>query len=199
MSRPAPHAPRELPDPRAERGFQAVYAGWFADVLRWIRAFGAPPAEHDDLLQEVFVVVHRRLPQFDGRNLAGWLYRITARQVRDHRRLRWFRTVLRRSVPLSDEIEAPQPTPLMALETREKRQKLDRLLARLSEPLRVTFLLFEVEGYTGEEIAELQQVPINTVRARIHRARKRLLALLGGDAVAGRGRESGGGEAAWNR
>ncbi|HVV16497.1 MAG TPA: RNA polymerase sigma factor [Polyangia bacterium] len=158
--------------------FESVYGAWFADVLGWIRAFGAPAADHDDLLQEVFVVVHRRLPDFDGRNLAGWLYRITARQVRDHRRLRWVRTVLRRSVPVSDRLEAPGPSPLMVLETREKQALLDRLLDHLREPLRVAFVLFEIEGYTGEEIAELQQVPINTVRARIHRARKRLLELL---------------------
>lgn len=168
--------------------FESVYGAWFPDVLRWIRAFGAPAADHDDLLQEVFVVVHRRLPHFDGRNLAGWLYRITAHQVRDHRRLRWVRTVLRRSVPVSHRLEAPDPTPLMVLETREKQALLERLLDHLSEPLRVTFVLFEIEGYTGEEIAELQRVPINTVRARIHRARKRLLELL----VVWRQRENGG-------
>lgn len=169
--------------------FESVYNAWFRDVLRWIRAFGAPAADQDDLLQEVFVVVHRRLSHFDGANLAGWLYRITAHQVRDHRRLRWVRTVLRRSVPVSHRLESPGPTPLMMLETREKQALLQRLLVHLSEPLRVTFVLFEVEGYTGEEIAELQQVPINTVRARIHRARKKLLELL----IAWRQREKAGG------
>jgi RNA polymerase sigma-70 factor (ECF subfamily) len=169
--------------------FQSVYADWFADVLRWIRALGAPAADHDDLLQEVFVVVHRRLPYFDGRNLGAWLYRITAHQVRDHRRLRWIRVILRRSVPISEQLESPGPTPLMALETREGHMLIERLLDHLSEPLRVTFVLFEIEGYTGEEIAELQQVSINTVRARIHRARKRLLQLL----IAWRQQANGGG------
>lgn len=167
-------------DPRAHdaSSFEAVYAAWFRHVLRWIRAFGAPAPEHDDLLQEVFVVVHRRLAQFDGDNLAGWLYRITQRQVRDHRRLRWVRKMLRRSVPVSPRLESPAPTPLAALETREKQQLLSRLLMRLSEPLRVTFMLFEVDGYSGEEIAKLQRVSLNTVRSRIHRARKRLLEVL---------------------
>jgi RNA polymerase sigma-70 factor (ECF subfamily) len=158
--------------------FRSIYAAWFTDVLRWIRALGAPPADHDDLAQEVFVVVHRRLADFDGRNVGGWLYRITANQVRDHRRLRWIRSVFRRSVPVSDELEAPGPTPLMAVETREKRQLLDALLSELSEPLRATFVLFEVDGYTAEEIAAFQRSPVNTVRARIHRARKKLLALV---------------------
>ena len=179
MSLAEPHRTRELRRlPDDSTSFESVYAAWFPDVLRWIRAFGAPSADHDDILQEVFVVVHRRLPHFDGRNLPGWLYRITAHQVRDHRRLRWFRTVLRRSVPVSARIEAPGPTPLMALETREKRDALERLLVHLSEPLRVTFMLFEVDGYTAEEIAQFQQTPVNTVRARIHRARKKLLASI---------------------
>jgi RNA polymerase sigma-70 factor (ECF subfamily) len=175
-------AARETPAARARdfdpRDFRSVYAAWFEDVLRWLRALGAPPADHDDLAQEVFVVVHRRLGDFDGRNMGGWLYRITANQVRDHRRLRWIRSVFKRGVPVSDQLEAPGPTPLMALETREKRQLLDSLLGELSEALRVTFVLFEVDGYTAEEIAQFQQTPVNTVRARIHRARKKLLAMI---------------------
>ncbi|HXJ21378.1 MAG TPA: RNA polymerase sigma factor [Polyangia bacterium] len=160
------------------RDFRSIYAAWFGDVLRWIRALGAPPADHDDLAQEVFVVVYRRLADFDGRNVGGWLYRITANQVRDHRRLRWIRSVFRRSVPVSEELEAPGPTPVMAVETLEKRELLQAMLAELSEPLRATFVLFEVDGYTAEEIAAFQRSPINTVRARIHRARKKLLAVV---------------------
>lgn len=160
------------------RDFRSVYAAWFADVLRWIRALGAPPADHDDLAQEVFVVVHRRLSDFDGRNMGGWLYRITVNQVRDHRRLRWIRSVFKRGVPVSDQLEANGPTPLMAVETRERRRVLEALLSELSEPLRATFMLFEVDGYTADEIAEFQQSPVNTVRARIHRARKKLLAII---------------------
>lgn len=160
------------------RDFRSVYATWFEDVLRWLRALGAPPADHDDLAQEVFVVVHRRLPDFDGRNMGGWLYRITANQVRDHRRLRWIRSVFKRGVPVSEQFEAPGPTPLMALETRERQLLLERLLGQLSEPLRATFVLFEVDGYTAEEIAQFQGTPMNTVRARIQRARKKLLAMI---------------------
>jgi RNA polymerase sigma-70 factor (ECF subfamily) len=66
----------------------------------------------------------------------------------------------------------------MMLETRERQRSLQLLLSRLSEPLRVSFVLFEIEGYTAEEISEMQSVPTNTVRARIHRARKKMTALL---------------------
>ena len=79
-----------------ELGFAALYDQWFDDVLRWLRALGAPSADSEDLAQEVFLVVRRRLHAFDGRNPAGWLYRIASRQVSAHRRRRWFRSVLAR-------------------------------------------------------------------------------------------------------
>lgn len=158
--------------------FQAIYDAYYAEVARWIRALGGPSADQDDLIQEVFVVVYRRLHDFDGRNLAGWLYRITAHQVRDYRRLVWIKYIFRRSVALSSEVPSGKPTPVMMLETRERQRNLERLLSKLSDPLRAAFVLFEIEGYTAEEIGEMQSVPTNTVRARIHRARKKMTALL---------------------
>lgn len=158
--------------------FKTLYEAWAADVARWIRALGGPPADRDDILQEVFVVVHRRLSDFDGQNLPGWLYRITAHQVRDFRRRLWFKHIFKRSVPLSEQMTAAGPTPLATFESREKQQELDGLLSKLSEPLRTAFVLFEIEGYTGEEIAAMHSTSINTVRARILRARKKLTALL---------------------
>jgi RNA polymerase sigma-70 factor (ECF subfamily) len=167
------------PDIHGEvRDFAAVYDRWVGEVARWIRAMGAPTADRDDLLQEVFAVVHRRLPEFDGKNLPGWLYRITAHQVRDLRRKLWVRHIFGRSVPLTESMPASGPNPVMSLETREKRDRLERLLAHMSLPLRTAFVLFEIEGYTAEEIAGMQRASLNTVRARILRARKKLTALL---------------------
>ncbi len=158
--------------------FQSIYDAYYGEVARWIRALGGPAADQDDLIQDVFVVVYRRLADFDGRNLAGWLYRITAHQVRDHRRLVWIKYIFRRSVALSSEFPSAKPTPVMTLETRERQRNLERLLSKLSDPLSAAFVLFEIEGYTAEEIAEMQSVPTNTVRARIHRARKKMTAML---------------------
>jgi RNA polymerase sigma-70 factor (ECF subfamily) len=158
--------------------FQSIYDAYYAEVARWIRALGGPAADQDDLIQEVFVVVYRRMRDFDGRNLAGWLYRITAHQVRDYRRLVWIKYIFRRSIALSSEVPSARPTPIMMLETRERQRNLERLLSKLSDPLRAAFVLFEIEGYTAEEISEMQSVPTNTVRARIHRARKKMTSLL---------------------
>lgn len=158
--------------------FKSVYDRWVVEVARWIRALGASPADRDDILQEVFVVVHRRLRDFDGQNLPGWLYRITAHQVRDFRRKLWVRHIFGRSVPLTESMPAAGPSPVMSVEARQKRDVLERLLAKIGEPLRTSFVLFEIEGYTAEEIARMQDTSLNTVRARILRARKKLTALI---------------------
>jgi len=66
---------------------------------------------------------------------------------------------------------------LAQLENNEKQVLLDRILNKLPAEQRAAFVLFELDGLTGAEIAEVQQVPINTVWARIYRARHRLQAL----------------------
>ncbi|MDP9036146.1 MAG: RNA polymerase sigma factor [Myxococcota bacterium] len=143
-------------------------------MSRWIRAFGGPEADREDLVQDVFLVVHRRLPDFDGQNLPGWLYRITRRRVRDFRSLRWFRVSFSRS-QLDDTFASRGIDPEAALGNKQSEAILTRLLERLPASQRAAFVLFEIEGYSGEEIANLQQVPINTVWARIHTARKKLV------------------------
>ncbi|MGC4091413.1 MAG: RNA polymerase sigma factor [Polyangiaceae bacterium] len=158
--------------------FDAIYEQWFDEVLRWIRAMGGPEADRDDLVQDVFLVVYRRLPDFDGKNVGGWLYQIARRKVRDFRRLFWVRQLFGQSVPLT-ESTAPSPgTPHDSLETKEQGQLLEELLRSLNPDQRSAFVLFEVEGYSGEEIARLQGVPLNTVWARIHKARKKLQARI---------------------
>jgi RNA polymerase sigma-70 factor (ECF subfamily) len=157
--------------------FRVVYERWFGEVSRWIRIMGGPEADREDLVQDVFLVVHRRLPDFDGQNLAGWLYQISRRKVRDFRRLMWVKQLFS-SVPVSDSLAKGGPSPVELLETREKRATLERLLTKLNETERAALVLFEIDGYSGEEISELQGVPINTVWARIHKARKKLKASL---------------------
>jgi len=158
--------------------FRAIYERWFSDVSRWIRAMGGPEAEREDLVQDVFLVVHRRLPDFDGQNVAGWLYQIARHRVRDFRRLLWVKHLLLGGMPLSESLSKGGASPADSLETNEKRATLERLLVKLNESERAALVLFEIDGYSGEEIAEIQGVPVNTVWARIHKARKKLKAAL---------------------
>lgn len=161
--------------------FEKVYAEGFPHVIRWIRAFGGLDADLDDLAQETFVVVRRQLGKFDGKNLAGWLYRITQRTVRDYRERAWFRRALGKGLDdrrARRESIARQPDPSQVLEHREAIRFLTQLLAKISESHRTAFILFEIEGYTGEEIAQLEDVPLNTVWSRLHHARKELYMLI---------------------
>ncbi|HEY0714199.1 MAG TPA: RNA polymerase sigma factor [Polyangia bacterium] len=175
------HGPRSVrADARAEPpDFAALYDRWFEDVYRWLRALGAPAADREDLAQEVFLVVRRRLVDFDNENVAGWLYRIASRQVAAHRRRKWFRNLLAR--PAKEDLDtllSAADDPASLLERKERQQLLTRLLDRMSAIRRTTFVLFEIEGYSGEEIARLQGVPVKTVWTRLHHARKDLFAML---------------------
>jgi RNA polymerase sigma-70 factor (ECF subfamily) len=172
-------APAETSSPEggapSDLSFEGVYERWFEDVSRWVRALGAAEADRDDLVQEVFLVVYRRLADFDGQNVAGWLYQIARRKVRDHRRLLWVKHLFgNTSQPLVDAMLTTKQSALDELETKQKRELLTQLLDKLNEDQRAAFVLFEIEGNTGEDIAALMGVPINTVWARIHKARKKL-------------------------
>ena len=114
--------------------FDALYQQRFRDVLRWLRALGARPGELEDLAQEVFIVVRRKLPSFRDGNLDGWLYKIAKLTVRDHGRRAWFRRVFRRGGPAVelDELPSPAADPEQALERRERQRLFHRLVAEMS-------------------------------------------------------------------
>jgi len=168
------------PDPAVAEAtsFEVVYDRWFDDVSRWVRAFGGLDADLDDLVQEVFLIVRRKLPKFDDRNLPGWLYRITQRTVRDYRRRAWFRRTLLGREGERPEPGSNEPDPSQVLERREAERFLVQILAKMSAARRTAFILFEIEGYTGEEIAALEDVPVNTVWTRLHHARRDFYALI---------------------
>jgi RNA polymerase sigma-70 factor, ECF subfamily len=165
--------------PPADLDFASLYDTWFDHVVRWLRVLRAPEADIEDLAQEVFVVVRRRLPDFDGRNVAGWLHRIASRQIVQHRRKQWSRRVFLLPQPTDIE-DLPSDTTRAdtRLELQEKQRLLERIVSRMSEKRRVVFLLFEVEGYSGEEIADILDVPANTIWTRLFHARKDFFTFL---------------------
>lgn len=159
--------------------FLTLYDVWCESVIRWIRALGGPEADRDDIAQEVFLVASRRLHAFDGSNPAAWLYRITQRQVRDFRRRTWIRKIFTREH--TDAVEAlpdDGSSPARALERKENQRILNALLSKMNVDRRAAFVLFEIDGLSGEEIAKIQGVAVNTVWKRLHVARKEFLALV---------------------
>jgi RNA polymerase sigma-70 factor, ECF subfamily len=161
--------------------FAVVYRSWFRPVYRWVRTLGGPGIDAEDLTQEVFIVVQRQLRRFDGANLPGWLYRIAQRTVHDHRRRAWFRKLFLRSRDVAlDDIESPAAGADERLDRKRREQRLYELVDRLKPGWRDSFLLFEIAGLSGEEIAELQGIPVPTVRTHVSRARRALAMQVAG-------------------
>ena len=158
--------------------FRFIYDNWFDDVCRWIRALGGREADRDDIVQEIFLVVRRRLPRFDGANPAAWLYKITRRQVRDFRNRAWVKHIFtrRRSDEL-DDLPSHKDGPAAALELKQKQRVLETLLSKMGADRRSAFVLFEIDGLSGDEIARLQGIPLNTVWGRLRKARQEFFAL----------------------
>jgi RNA polymerase sigma-70 factor (ECF subfamily) len=154
--------------------FDEVYEQWFDEVSRWIHALGGPAPDRRDLARDVFVVVYRRLRDFDGRNLPGWLFQIARHRVRDYRRLAAIKDIFSTAPPLvGDGLQDCTASPEESLQ-RQKRVLLGRLLDQLSDVERSALVLFELEGYSGEQITMIQNTSINTTWARIHSARLKL-------------------------
>lgn len=158
--------------------FDRVYVEHFQHVSRWARALGGLEADLDDLTQEVFLVVRRKLDSYVGPSMQAWLYGITRKTVSDYRRRAFFRRLfsgVNRSLESSPHIERTSGVDPFARV--EARQAIGEVLKKMTAVRRTAFILFEIEGYSGEEIAELEQIPVATVYTRLHHARRDFLRL----------------------
>jgi RNA polymerase sigma-70 factor (ECF subfamily) len=153
-----------------------VYEAQFDFVWRSARRLGVSPLYLDDVVQEVFLVVHRRLLEFEGRStLRSWLFGITRRVVRDQRRS----AQRKPATPLNDDpIDQRARSADQLLELREQAELLHALLAELDLDKREVFVLAELEQMSGPEIAASLQVNLNTVYARVRAARQAFEAAL---------------------
>lgn len=160
--------------------FRSIYDEWFDPVCRWLRALGGPSSDVEDLAQEVFLVVRRKLDRFDGGNLAGWLYAISTRTASDARRRAWFRHLFSRREELAlDLLVDGASGPAELLERKEAERVVYRILDGMSDKRRRVLILAELEGYDGEEIARLEDIPAATVRTRLFHARREFVERLG--------------------
>jgi RNA polymerase sigma-70 factor (ECF subfamily) len=145
-------------------------------VFRVLKYLGVRDADAEDVCQEVFVTVHRKLDEFEGRSsLRTWLYRICQRAASDHRR----RAYVRREVVTDPATEDPRlPRMQDARGHVEARSTLQFLLDRLDEPKREVFVLYEIEGLTMREVCEVIDCPLQTAYSRLHAAREALTRAL---------------------
>jgi RNA polymerase sigma-70 factor (ECF subfamily) len=151
--------------------FRAVYDAHARFVWRVLLRLGVPERDLPDAVQDVFVVVHRKLPEFDPRaKMTTWLFSIGRRVASDRRQA----AHARRELPQGDPPDAPwspEVAPDALVERQRARALLEAILRRMPEEQRIVFALFELEGMSGEQIAELLDVPVGTVRSRLRLAR----------------------------
>ncbi|WP_437280210.1 RNA polymerase sigma factor [Sorangium sp. So ce375] len=157
--------------------FATVYRKLFPLVGRTVRRLGVDASAHEDVCQEVFVVVHRRLPEFRGRSsLTTWVFGIVVKVVQAHRRsLRRQSPALRGTGEIVDPEQVAGPSnlsPYEAMTREETAREVHELLSSLDEEKRVVLLLAELEEMPAAEIAQGIGVNINTVYARLRAARQ---------------------------
>jgi RNA polymerase sigma-70 factor, ECF subfamily len=145
---------------------ESIYESEFRFVWRNLARLGVPESDIADAAQEVFLVVHRRLAEFDQRcKVSTWIYRICFNVASDRRR----RAHVRYEIP-HDQTTFEGSTPGPGTRS-EDLALFDWLLESMDMEQRVVFVLFEVEGYAGPEIAEMMDCPLPTVYSRLRLAR----------------------------
>jgi len=152
--------------------FSAIVREHSQYVFRVLRALGVRGADVEDLCQETFLVVHRKLPSYEPRAaLRSWIYGIALRVVSDYRkRAHRKREALVERLP--EQLTAAQQHNL--LEQQEDWELLDTLLHALGEEQRQVFVLYEIEGLPMREIAEIVGCPLQTAYSRLQVARKHI-------------------------
>jgi RNA polymerase sigma-70 factor, ECF subfamily len=149
--------------------FPTLYRSEFSYVWKTLRRLGAPPQDLEDLVHDLFVVVHRHLSDFDpDRPLRPWLFGIAVRVVADFRRSpRSTRERLGESAEPVDQA----PSPHERLEGAEARAVLMKALDGLDLERRAVFVMHELDEIPVPEVASTLAIPLNTAYSRLRLAR----------------------------
>ncbi len=150
--------------------WRQIYDAHFEFLERISRRLGTPDAELDDVVQETFVVAFRKLGDFQHGRFSTWLYRIAANVVSGRHRRRRVRTAFQALFGEGDAGTARGPD--HEYEAREAQAAVAGVLDRMAWKKREVFALYELEGLSGEEIAERLGCKVDTVWTRLHYARK---------------------------
>ena len=156
--------------PSPSPSFAEVYEQHFDFVWRSARRLGVPEASVDDVVQDTFLTVYRRLPSFEGRSqLKTWVFGILRHTVSDFRR-----TVRRKGAhqleaePADNKGHSPHEAALR----RQGAELLHAALGSLNDEQREVFVLAELEQLSAPEIAQAVEANVNTVYSRLRAARQ---------------------------
>jgi len=178
--KPKPASSAEPREERSSLDVVSLYRVHARRVAAWAALLGGPNVDPADVVQEVFLIVHRRLESYRrDAAITSWLYGITTNVVRNRRRSaklrRWFGQPVDE---MADQLPAAGPTPIEVLERRRMSAMVYRVLDRMHEKYRAPLMLFEIQGLSGEEIAQLLGLKLPLVWVRLKRAREQFRALL---------------------
>lgn len=135
-----------------------------------------------DAAQEVFIKVYRNIDRFEGKSsLSTWIYRITSNVCKDFLRKRT-RTIQSISIYESSEddddrpmeIKDSSPTPQEHMEITETQREVRKALDELPEEYKLVIVMYDLEGLSYDEISNVLQCPVGTIKSRLNRARKAL-------------------------
>ena len=191
----------------SEAAFASLIAQYHQPIYSLVARTVRNPSDAPDLTQEVFIKVFRGIRSFKGESsLRTWIYRIAIHEASNQRR--WWRRHCEREVTLESEANPGDEDGLSLLETlaeqgaspfeaaaqAELRESVEAALRQVPEPFRTTVVLRDIEGFAYEEIAEILNVHLGTVKSRLMRGRahlKKHLAHLAAPSGPGRARSGG--------
>ena len=152
--------------------FEQIFAQYAPYAGRTLRFLGVDEANVEDVCQEVFIVVHRRMRELrETSSVRAWVRQICVYLAHNERR----RVRRRRENPSIEHVEIATPAQQQGTsELREMRDRLLVLLERLAEDQRAVFVLYEIEQLTMAEVASAVGCPLQTAYSRLHSARARI-------------------------
>lgn len=171
MAEVAPPAP--APTAPADLSFKALYQQHFDFVWSSARRLGIEPSGMDDLIQEVFLVIHSKVHTLEKpHSLRSWIYGIVRRVASNHRREKRVHANAVSDLPGYADAPSQEPTPLEQTERNARLQILLGLLNELEEYKREIFALVELDELSVPEAAEVLEIPLNTAYSRLRVARQ---------------------------
>ncbi|MGI9103315.1 MAG: RNA polymerase sigma factor [Terriglobales bacterium] len=176
------HDPIETLDRVTEKRASANDCEQYRSALkRYLEYLIRDAAEAEDLVQEALIRAHQQRSSLrDPAALESWLYQIATHVSIDRMRQRakvaerWVNESVE-ELPIADDA---RPSPLTVLQQEEMSTCVQRYVAQLADGSKAVLLLHDTEGMTGQEIADLLELPLTTVKMRLHRARQQLQASL---------------------
>lgn len=170
----------------SEEAYNWLIAHYHQPIYSLVYRILSDPADAADTTQEVFLKVFRGIKRFNGQSsLKTWLYRIAVHEASNQRRW-WFRHKSKEtsmevqedsnghSFGICDTLADPGESPLELLAHEEIRTRVEHELRQVAEPFRTVVLLRDIEGLSYEEIADVLQISLGTVKSRLIRGRDAL-------------------------